>query len=76
VLIYSLDNRQSDRDFLENKIVQCKAVVPLNQLEDISPGKPIVVQLSNRSKYKGKILAFNYESKKGFAEGLIEIIRQ
>jgi hypothetical protein len=72
---YKLDNKETDDDFLARKTVRCKAVVKVAALDSLQTGNAIVIQLSNRSKYKGKIIAFHYQLANNLADGFLEIVR-
>jgi hypothetical protein len=72
---YDLDSKDMDRAFLDRTPVRCKAVVEISLLTALSPGDTIVVRLTNRSKYKGRIIRFDYEMNGKFADGFLEIVR-
>jgi|GEM_PF-4441211 len=72
---YTLDSKTMDSDFLARKPVRCNAVVPVSMISSLHYGNPIVVQLTDRSKYKGIIRKFEYQIKNDIAEGFLEIVR-
>jgi hypothetical protein len=74
---YQLDNVSMDQDFLKGIPVFCKAVVTQSDLDNnlVKEGDKIVVQLSNRSKYMGRIKSFRYNFINGHAVGQLEIIK-
>jgi hypothetical protein len=72
---YQLDDKVTDQDFLEGKIVRCKAAVKEAEATALIAGKRIVILLSSQKKYMGEVVSFHYQIKKGFAEGTMELIR-
>jgi hypothetical protein len=74
---YQLDNKDIDQDFLNGLPVLCKAALTKADIEAnrIKVGDKIVVMLSNRSKYMGKIVNFSYTLKAGHAMGILEITK-
>jgi hypothetical protein len=72
---YYLLDPEMDVEFLNGKPVRCKMTIVLNQLHALKEGEPIVIQLSNRSKYKGRITCVNYRLNNGVAEGYFEVTR-
>ena len=72
---YVLDNKEMDAAFLSYQDVRCKAAVALSMLDALQPGHALVVQLSNGAKYKGVIIAFDYQLYGAIAEGDLLIRR-
>ena len=74
---YQLDNKDIDQDFLSGLTVLCKAVLTKADVEAnrIKAGDKIVVMLSNRSKYMGKVVNFRYRVTNGRAIGFLEITK-
>ncbi|HEY3405447.1 MAG TPA: hypothetical protein VGK59_18820 [Ohtaekwangia sp.] len=70
---YELTDKADDKTFLEGQHLHCK--MTLRPEEILAEGEIIVVKLTNGSKYKGKILAFNPIRIGGYQVGEAMIIR-
>jgi len=76
MFLYQLNSKASDNAFLAREIVKCPATLPLDEMLSLEPDLQIVVQLSNKSKYKAVIKSVRFPVvQKGIAQGIIEIIR-
>ena len=53
--LVQLSGKDRDVEFLAGVIVQCMVEIPEKLVDTIQPQQLIVVQLSNKSKYKGII---------------------
>jgi hypothetical protein len=73
--LYVLNDPSDDRNFLANQVVSCPIAASVKELEKIQPGNSIVVQLSNRKKYKGVVRALSVTRYNDRVEGTMEIIR-
>lgn len=74
--IYMLDNKGQDKLFLEKQPVKGRAVIAIQDVDSLTPGNEVVVQLTNRAKYKGVILDYKYIVVKGNAEGELTLVRK
>lgn len=76
MLLYQLENKKMDNDFMSKVPVCCRAVVAgPGKGEMISEGDSLVIQLSTGKKYKGRVLKFEHFDIGGYATGEITIIR-
>ncbi|MBT1705702.1 hypothetical protein [Chryseosolibacter indicus] len=73
--LYQLNDKETDHAFLSNIAVKCTAVLNERELIKLQNDKKLVVQLSNRAKYMGKIIDSSFEIKNGIASGYLTIIR-
>jgi hypothetical protein len=74
--IYQLDNKTKDDAFLKGETLDCPAVLSSEKLKELQPSAGIVIQLSNKSKYKAIIKAIQFiETENGIAEGFFQIAR-
>lgn len=69
---YILD-KECDQKFLDGEVVICPFAIKESLLNTLSPESDIVIQLSNRKKYKGRIVSSRYEIKEGVATGSMRI---
>ena len=77
MFLYQLETKESDKAFLAREIVRCPATVPLNVMLSLQPETEIVVQLSNKAKYKAVIQTVQFpDSENGVSQGWLYIIRK
>jgi hypothetical protein len=73
--LYVFHDRQQDEQFLANKVVVCPIAGSLKELEKIHAGCSIVIQLSNRKKYKGVVRSVSFQQNKETAVGTMDVVR-
>jgi hypothetical protein len=74
--LYQLENSVQDRAFLDRMIVRCKFAIPSRDVKTIAIGATLVVQLSDRRKFKGRIITSQFLSENNLAHGTFDIQRQ
>lgn len=75
---YQLDDKCMDEAFLKGEVVVCGAVIKAGDYnaQKIKPGDAIVVLLSTRAKYSGKVVNFIPDETRGnYILGKLEILR-
>lgn len=55
---YELPDKASDESFLAGNTITCKVTLGANEV--LEAGEPVMIQLSNQSKYKGRIIEFKW----------------
>ncbi len=73
--IYQFDTKETDQDFLAGKPVVCKAAMD-KKPDDLNPGDKIVIKLSNRAKYMGRVVAFQSATEQDVITGELTVISE
>lgn len=55
--IYQFETKENDEDFLAGKPVICKVAMD-KKPDGLNPGDKIVIRLSKRAKYMGRVVSF------------------
>lgn len=73
---YKLDNKAMDADFLQGLAVVCKVALHPKEIAggQVKEGHSIIIMLSNRAKYKGRIVKLRYEIQNGYGIGEMEVV--
>jgi hypothetical protein len=72
---YQLDDKVMDQKFLSGETVKCKAVIREQETDQYKAGTRIVVLLSTGKKYMGEVTDFTWQLQRGYAEGMLTLIR-
>ncbi len=72
---YTLEDKETDKQFLNGDPVHCKIALSRQQYNDglIRQGDKIVVMLSNGKKYMGNVVSLTFEATGGGFEGVLTI---
>jgi hypothetical protein len=73
--IYQFENKEIDQDFLAGKPVICKAAMD-KKPDELNPGDKIVIKLSNRAKYMGRVVSFQSIVEKTVVIGELTVISE
>ena len=75
---YTLDTKLQDATFLAGTPVTCPIALHPEDLKagTLHEGATIVIMLSNRAKYKARVVSLTYHSKGTHAAGEMTIIRE
>ena len=73
--LYQLDSKTTDEDFLNYKPVLCEGLLTPAQLEVFEVDKKIVIQLSNRKKYMGRVTRISIEKRSNSTAVSFEVVR-
>ena len=73
--IYQFETKEDDEDFLAGKPVICK--VAMEKMPDgLHPGDKIVIQLSKRAKYMGRVVSFQSVIEEKVVIGEVTVINE
>ena len=72
--IYRLENATQDKEFVSGSQVTCRAIMEGNK-PGLTPGDPILIELSKGKKYKGKVVEFRSFPVDNFFAGDLVIMK-